>query len=225
MNIRLMSLSDLHTAKVNVRKHSDKQIEEYIRSIESFEQVKPIVIDDTGEIICGNGLFLALQRMGRTECYCHVIEGITPNQKKKLMLADNRIYELGKTDMDAFEEIIRELENDLEIPGWDEDLLKTLKSSMAEANAMIESYGIYDPDEVRVVANRQREDHTTYIPPNMPNQRLQQVSDSMQHAEPIEDRLAAQPSAAPVETARARTIVCPHCGQTITLTQDMLGGV
>lgn len=225
MNVVRMKLSELRPLDKNVRRHSEKQIVEYVKSLDMFGQLRPMVVDEDGVILAGNGLYEALLRMGKESGDCYVAAGLTEKQKKKLMLADNRIYELGKTDMDAFEEIIRELDGDVEVPGWDEDLLKTLTSSMAEANAMIESYGIYDPDEVSVVANRQREDHTTYTAPNMPIQQLQQASDSMQHAEPLADRLAAQSAAAPVETARARTIVCPHCGQTITLTPDMLGGV
>ncbi len=225
MNTVRMKLSELRPLEKNVRKHNEKQIVEYVKSLDMFGQLRPMVVDEEGVILAGNGLYEALLRMGEESGDCYVAAGLTEKQKKKLMLADNRIYELGKTDMDAFEEILRELDGDVEVPGWDEDLLKTLTSSMAETNAMIESYGIYDPDEVSVVACRQREDHTTYTAPYASNQQLQQVSDSMQHVEPLADRFESQAHADPLETARTRTIVCPHCGQTITLTPDMLGGV
>lgn len=61
MNIEKRNLSDLHEMKKNVRKHTDKQLAEYVRSIEMFGQIKPIVISDDGEILAGNGLYRALQ--------------------------------------------------------------------------------------------------------------------------------------------------------------------
>lgn len=33
-------------------------------------------------------------------------------QKKKLMMADNKVYELGFTDTDAIEQLVKELDGD-----------------------------------------------------------------------------------------------------------------
>ena len=65
MKITVKKLADLHKPAHNIRRHSDKQITEYIRSVEMFGQIKPLVVDEHGEIIAGNGLFEALSRMGR----------------------------------------------------------------------------------------------------------------------------------------------------------------
>ena len=65
MNITVKKLAELHKPTHNIRRHSDKQITEYIRSIEMFGQVKPLVVAEDGEIIAGNGLYEALLRMGR----------------------------------------------------------------------------------------------------------------------------------------------------------------
>ena len=103
MNITVKKLAELHKPTHNIRRHSDKQITEYIRSIEMFGQVKPLVVAEDGEIIAGNGLYEALLRMGRETCDCYVMAGLTDVQKKKLMMADNKVYELGFTDVDAIE--------------------------------------------------------------------------------------------------------------------------
>lgn len=100
MNITVKKLAELHKPAHNIRRHSDKQITEYIRSIEMFGQVKPLVVAEDGEIIAGNGLYEALLRMGRETCDCYVMVGLTDVQKKKLMMADNKVYELGFTDVD-----------------------------------------------------------------------------------------------------------------------------
>ena len=221
MNIKLMPMSDLRIADVNVRKHTDKQIAEYVRSIKSFEQVKPIVIDDTGEIICGNGLFLALQQMGRTECYCHVMEGITPNQKKKLMLADNRVYELGITDIDAFEDIVRSLGDDTDIPGWDAELIAALNATPQEVDDFVSGYGSFDSS----YTDRIKETTPQPVPPQSTSAaspyaapvQLQQPSRPIETGDPI----SITPSALSMETGNAgqieRYVICPKCGERICL--------
>lgn len=222
MNIKRMPLADLHIAEINVRRHTDKQINEYIRSLKSFDQVKPIVIDDTGEIICGNGLFLALQKMGKTECYCHVMSGITPNQKKKLMLADNRVYELGITDVDAFEEIVRSLGNDTDIPGWDADLISALNATPREVDDFVSDYGSFAP----AYTDRIKEIKTaSTIAPSAPTanpyaalpEQLQPPYRPIDTDSPI----SITPNAQPVETGNAgqieRYIICPKCGERICL--------
>ena len=86
MKITVKKLSELHKPAHNIRRHSEKQLTEYIRSIEMFGQVKPLVVAEDGEIIAGNGLYEALLRMGRETCDCYVMVGLTDVQKKKLMM-------------------------------------------------------------------------------------------------------------------------------------------
>lgn len=95
MKIVKKPLADLRPMEKNVRRHTDKQLKEYVRSIEMFGVIKPLVVDETGLILTGNGLYFALKSMGAEECDCYVMAGLTEAQKKKLMLADNRVYELG----------------------------------------------------------------------------------------------------------------------------------
>ena len=130
MRIVQKKLTDLHKTDKNVRRHSQKQISEYIRSIRMFGQTKPIVVDEDGRILIGNGLFEALQSMGEEKADCYVMTSMSEKEKNKLMLADNRVYELGMTDIDVFDEIIRSPEGDVDVPGWDADLLETLNSSV-----------------------------------------------------------------------------------------------
>ena len=98
MKVISKPLSELHVMEKNIRRHPEKQIKEYVRSLEMFGQMKPVVIDEAGMILAGNGLFEALRSMGAETCQCYVMKGLSPAQKKKVMLADNRVYELGITD-------------------------------------------------------------------------------------------------------------------------------
>ncbi|HIS45089.1 MAG TPA: ParB N-terminal domain-containing protein [Candidatus Scatomorpha merdigallinarum] len=193
MTIIRKPLSELHKPDKNVRRHTEKQIHEYIRSLEMFGQIKPVVIDDTGEIIVGNGLYEALLAMGADSCDCYVVTGLSSKQKKKLMLADNRVYELGITDTDVFDELIRELDGDVDVPGWDADLLEMLNASVDDANDMIESYGVYEPEDVETVVRRER---STVVEPA--------------HHEQSNTGAAL---AAPV----GAFVICPKCGEHICL--------
>ena len=66
-------LSDLRRPEKNVRMHTDKQLVEFRRSVEMFGQIRPIVCDEDGVILAGNGLYETLLSMGRTEADCYVV--------------------------------------------------------------------------------------------------------------------------------------------------------
>lgn len=196
MEVVTKPLAELHEISKNVRKHTDKQLKEYVRSLKMFGQIKPIVVDEYGEIIAGNGLYAALKSMGAETCECYVVAGLTATQKKKLMLADNRVYELGITDTDMFDEIIKELGGDIDVPGWDADLLEMLTSSVAEANDIVESYGTYQPEDVATVNSREREDHAVAAVPAP---------------------AASTPADNAASTQSERYVICPKCGERICL--------
>ncbi|MBR0290320.1 MAG: hypothetical protein IJQ82_15200, partial [Selenomonadaceae bacterium] len=81
-------------------------------------------------VLAGNGLLAALRKMGATTAACHIVAGLTEAEKKKLMLADNKIFQLGEDDDFAFEETLRELSGDIDIPGYSADVLKNLASDL-----------------------------------------------------------------------------------------------
>lgn len=202
MEITVKRLSDLHLAAKNVRRHTDKQIAEYVRSVEMFGQIKPIIADENGEIIAGNGLFMALSQMGRETCDCYILTGLSEKQKKKLMLADNRVYELGITDMDAFDEIIRELGGDIDVPGWDEDLLSMMNAAAQDVDEIVNGYGSYEESDVSKLAE-------------------QKPAPAAPAVAPAQMSAAPDPTPAPVPEGSQgqvqKVIVCPKCGEQICL--------
>ena len=227
MNITVKKLSELHKPAHNIRRHSEKQLNEYVRSIEMFGQVKPLVVAEDGEIIAGNGLYEALLRMGRETCDCYVMVGLTDVQRKKLMMADNKVYELGFTDVDAIEELVKELDGDVDVPGWDADLLEMLNSTADEADEMIDSYGDFPENEVSSINRQQAEEHVPYaetpVYPVTPTpQPVPAVSAPLQQPSPVQE--VSTPTelqtAAPEADSGAeqhRYIRCPKCGELICL--------
>jgi ParB-like chromosome segregation protein Spo0J len=92
MKITVLNISELVTPEKNIRIHTDKQIKEFVRSINMFGQIRPAVVDENNVILAGNGLVEALKAAGKTEVEVYKIENLTENQKKKLMIADNKIF-------------------------------------------------------------------------------------------------------------------------------------
>lgn len=205
MKVVQKKLADLRPMEKNIRRHSPKQISEYVRSIRMFGQTKPIVIDEDGMILIGNGLYAALKSMGEEKADCYVMPGMTETEKKKLMLADNRVYELGMTDADVFDEVIRSLGGDIDVPGWDADLLETLNASVREVNAMVDSYGSYQPEDM----GRYRQE-----PANGAIQQAQGPTESGALSGTSPGEKTQQEA---TQTASARYVICPKCGERIEI--------
>lgn len=232
MKITVKKLADLRKPAHNIRRHSDKQITEYIRSIEMFGQIKPLVVDEHGEIIAGNGLFEALTRMGRETCDCYVVTGLTDVQKKKLMMADNKVYELGFTDTDAIEQLVKELDGDTDVPGWDADLLKMLDSTIEEADEIVNDYGSFPDTEVANMNRRPVEEHIPYADtpsypvappadetPSTPAQPAAQTPAAVSDNAGVSTYTPQDSPAQPPQSGDdgRRYIICPKCGERICL--------
>lgn len=199
MKIIRKNLNDLKRPERNVRMHTDKQLHEFRRSIEMFGQIRPIVIDENNVILAGNGLYETLLSMGRTEADCYVVTGLSEAGKKKLMLADNRVFNLGVDDLAVFDAFILELKDDLDIPGFEEDLLKSLVMEADEATDALKSYGTIDKDH----ADNIRAAHGR--------------SESMGEA-PASPAGEIPPAPAGTGDASAHeSILCPKCGERIWL--------
>lgn len=201
-----MKIDALQHPEKNVRKHSRKQIDEMKRSLNMFEQFRPIVVDENNTILCGNGLVTALREMGREEADVIQYIGLTSSQKKKLMIADNQIASLGTDNMEVIEEFIKSLDGDLDVPGFDTETLEML---VAEADAVTEqvmSYGVYTPEEIESV--KRNED----VPLQPVQQTYQAPTQRVGMPEPIP---AAERTSANME--REQYVICPHCGEKIWL--------
>ena len=135
MKIVKMKISELKSPEKNIRIHTDKQIKEFERSVKMFGQIRPIVVDENNVILCGNGLYATLLKMGVDTADVYKVQNLTENQKKKLMIADNKIYGLGIDDLDTFNKFLNDLSDDLDIPGFDEEILKSM---VAEAEDVTE---------------------------------------------------------------------------------------
>lgn len=222
MEVTVLKLADLKRPEINIRRHPASQINEYVRSIKMFGQIRPIVVDEENRIIAGNGLYEALTMAGAEDVDCYVVKGLSEAQKKKLMLADNKIYDMGVFDIDSFEQIISELEGDLDVPGYDTELLEALTASAKETTEAINNYGTVSEqtmNQMRNAAERNAENgqaantgeyaYGAGITPN-----------THEYGIPVQ-AAAGQAGAAdgsPVPHPEGgRYVICPKCGEKIWL--------
>lgn len=200
-----MKLQDMRKPEKNIRSHTERQLQEYERSIKMFGQIRPIVVDEGGMILAGVGLYDALIRMGRDEADVYQLDGLSEEGKKKLMIADNKIFNLGVDNLTVLNEFIEDLKDDLDIPGFDEDILKDM---VADAEAVTESISEYgklekdEIDEIRDVGKRQEEKI------ERANAAQGTVGTAFQGSADADDN--------PQADVR-RFVVCPKCGEKIWL--------
>lgn len=215
MVVTVKKLDELKLADKNIRRHTEKQLKEYVRSVNMFGQIRPLIVDEGGKILAGNGLYEALKRAGKETADCYVMKNLSENDKKKLMLADNRIFELGMTDADAFQDIIKDLDGDIDVPGWDEDLLETLNASMGDTLNEIESYGTFSQPDIQAIESKKTNEHQeqTEAPANYQPVNVTHKYDEAVNTEAIQ-REAQQEAEAPEADTR-RFVICPHCGQKV----------
>lgn len=203
MKIEFINLADLKPLEKNVRKHSEKQIEELVRSLYQFGQTRAIIVDEDNNILIGNGLYIAMKKRGDTSAECSRIKGLTETQKKKLILSDNRIYSLGADDYANIEDFINEisLDGDFDIAGFDEAVIKEMTRELDEVNNDVKSYGNIPDGYIK------------------PQESVSDVAETQHEGETIPAPVAsaAAETMQPTRAETRRSVICPSCGEVIYL--------
>lgn len=209
MEIITMKLVDLVKPEKNVRIHTEQQLKEFQRSVKMFGQIRPIVVDENNVILAGNGLYETLIAMGKETADVYKYDNLTENQKKKLMIADNKIFSLGIENLDTLNSFLEDLQGDLDIPGFDEDILKQMVSEAEDVTEKLSKYGTLDDEEIQSIKES--------------GERKEQ---QIQKAEEEQATPAPQPIAQPQQempedsedtTEVKKFVICPKCGEKIWL--------
>lgn len=156
MTYATMPLGTLTPLDRNPRKHTPTQLKELVRSIEKFGQIRPIVVDENNMVLAGNGLLAALTSMGRADGEVLKMTGLSEHDKMRLALADNKIASLGVDDYAVIEDLLMELSDELDVPGFDDEILRGLIMTPAETTAVAGQYGVLTEDD-KAAAARQTE--------------------------------------------------------------------
>jgi hypothetical protein len=207
-----VKISDLKHPEKNVRKHSKTQLDALIKSYDQFGQFRPIVIDENNTILAGNGFVMAMEQKGVQEVEAWQYTNLTEKQKIKLMLADNKTADLGVDDMDILEDVLRELDGDFDIAGYDEEMLAMMIADAEEITNEVANYGVYSQEDIdRLKGNEQRMEEQNnakaapiraedFRKPEMVESPVEYVNDDVQK-----------------DASEHRFIICPKCGEKICL--------
>lgn len=201
-----VSINELKLAEKNVRLHNEVQIKEFARSLEMFGQLRPVIVDSDYKILCGNGLYLAAKRLNWPKLNVVVMADLTEAQKKKLMIADNRIFELGSSNLEVIDEFLNELVGDLDVPGYDEETLQMIVGDLEAVNEQIAEYGKLEKEKVNEIVRTQ-----DAIERKIENEK--KLADEPVKEEKVEAEAAANNDEEGDE--ERKYVICPKCGEKI----------
>lgn len=126
----------------NARKHPATQIAQLRRSYREWGFTNPILVDEHDAIIAGHGRKQMALEEGLAEVPCIVLAGLTDEQKRALVLADNKLAINATWDDDL---LAAELEA---LKGLDFDLTKIGFTDDELAGLLATKDGNTDPDDV-----------------------------------------------------------------------------
>ena len=167
-------LEGLTNPEKNVRVHPENQIMELARGLQNFGQTRPIVADEQGVILVGNGLVAAMERLKWSKGYVIFKEGLSEAEKQKLMIVDNRMFELGVDDKDAVVRFLSEME-DTDVPGFDEQMISNLVAGPEDIDQTIEGYAAPGEETQEQEFNESSMPEPPTAPPEPPPAAAKQV--------------------------------------------------
>lgn len=152
-------VSELIPYARNARTHSDEQVARIAASIKEFGWTNPILIDGENGIIAGHGRVLAARKLGLEKVPTIELSGLTEEQKRAYILADNRLA------LDA---------------GWDEEMLKLEFAELEKEGFELSKTGFSDEEINEMMAGLDREvdgveDVETPEPPKNPKTKRGEV--------------------------------------------------
>lgn len=209
MKVVKKKLSEIYPAEMNVRQHPQKQVEELARSLEKFGQYRPLVVTAQGEILVGNGLYEALKAYGSETADVIVLpENVDDDYKKKLMLADNKTFELGSANLENIDLFMQSI-SDFDIPGFDMEVLEELYTDIESTDfevADVSGMGRISQDKIDKIkaVEEKREEN-----PDYQSVTVDENEHSAYEPTPIHDDEE--------QTEVRRYVNCPHCGAKIWL--------
>ena len=146
METQRISIAELACDPANVRAHDAKNLDAIKGSLQRFGQQKPIVVDEKGIVIAGNGTLTAARALG-WDAINIVRTELAGAEATAYAIADNRTAELAEWDDEALAKQLSALQIE------DEALVEAAGFSEAELTALVDEVtgiteGNTDPDEV-----------------------------------------------------------------------------
>jgi len=129
MQIEKRQLSELIPYINNSRKHSDDQVTQIAASIKEFGWTNPILVDGDNGIIAGHGRIMAAKKLGMTEVPVIELAHLSKEQRKALIIADNKLALNSDWDSNLLAIELKDLQDlgfDLNLTGFNADELANI---------------------------------------------------------------------------------------------------
>ena len=141
MQVQEAQVQELTQDPDNSRSHDRKNLEAIKQSLEAFGQQKPIVIDQEGKVVAGNGTLAAAQELGWKTIQA-VVTDLEGAKQTAYAIADNRTAELAAWNDEQLAKSLVSLQNDDSIDeaisGFDTKEIDKMVQSIAAQNEVVE---------------------------------------------------------------------------------------
>lgn len=120
--IEVIEIASLRGAVLNARTHSEKQIDQLATSIRRFNFTNPILVDDANNVVAGHGRLAAAKKLGMVTVPCLRLSGLSEQDKRAYVLADNKLALNAGWDRDVLAIELKELSElgfDLAVAGFE----------------------------------------------------------------------------------------------------------
>lgn len=140
---------------LNSRTHSEAQVAQIAGSIREFGFTNPILIDEKQSIIAGHGRVMAAQKLGLDEVPTITLAGLSDNQRRAYVIADNKLALNAGWDDELLAIELSDLRDngfDIGLTGFSEDEIKDLLNEPNFAPASEDDQGKLDQLDPKWVA-------------------------------------------------------------------------
>jgi len=110
--VEQINIGDFVPYAKNARVHSDKQIAQIAKSIETFGFTLPVLVDGRNEVIAGHGRLMAAKNLGLNSVPAIRLGGLSAAQVKAYRIADNKLAEHSTWDSELLGEELFELHSE-----------------------------------------------------------------------------------------------------------------
>lgn len=138
LNVQQIALEQLVPYARNARTHSDSQVAQIAGSIAEFGFVNPVLVGGDNIIIAGHGRVMAAKKLGLESVPTIKLDHLTENQRRALIIADNKIAENAGWDEELLSLELKNLADedfDLDLLGFDDVELDDLLASLDDDEA------------------------------------------------------------------------------------------
>ena len=130
MEIVRLPIDSIKEHPRNVRVHTKRNIDAIKKSLQNFEQVKPILIQkSTMFVIAGNGTLQAAKALGWKEIDCNILD-LDDVKANALAIMDNKTTDLSEWDEKSLVDLLKELDdpkiNLLDLTGFESEELDAM---------------------------------------------------------------------------------------------------